>query len=510
LNARALYLLAALLSLAGLALFAYKALALHFPLTAETRAEIWNIEARVVLDAGDGPVKATLLIPRDTRYYHILGENFVSPGFGLKAAARRDDNRQAVWSIRQVRGRQVLFYRATLARRERGTTPEDAAITVQPPRLPEPALTAARTLAAEARARSADLDTMVSQLVERLNQPRPDPNVALLLGRQPSPLTRMQAAARVLGAAGIAARVAHGIRLEQERRDAPLLQWLQVHTGDQWRAYDPDTGQPGLSERSHFVWWTGDDPLLRIDGARFVRRTLSVTRSQETALAVAIETSGHALPRLHALSLFSLPIETQAVYRVLLLIPVGALMLVVLRNVVGVKTFGTFMPVLIALAFRETQLAWGIVLFSVVVGLGLGVRFYLDRLKLLLVARLAVVLTVVVLLMAGLSVLSHHLGLQRGLSLALFPMVIMTMTIERMSIVWDERGSAEALLQGAGSLIAAAIAYLVMFRPWLDHLVFVFPELLLLVLAAMLLLGRYTGYRLTELARFRALARGKP
>jgi hypothetical protein len=223
-----------------------------------------------------------------------------------------------------------------------------------------------------------------------------------------------------------------------------------------------------------------------------------------------MEAGRQRFPSLHALSLFSLPIETQAVYRVLLLIPVGALILVLLRNLVGIKTFGTFMPVLIALAFRETQLLWGIVLFSLVVGLGLAVRFYLDRLRLLLVARLAVVLTVVVLLMAGLSVLSQQLGMPRGLSLALFPMVIMTMTIERMSIVWDERGSTEALLQGAGSLVAAAVAYVAMFRPRLEHLVFVFPELLLLVLAALLLLGRYTGYRLTELARFRALARGKP
>jgi len=35
----------------------------------------------------------------------------------------------------------------------------------------------------------------------------------------------------------------------------------------------------------------------------------------------------------------------------------------------------------------------------------------------------------------------------------------------------------------------------------------VFPELLLAVLAVTLLLGRYSGYRLTELYRFRVLAR---
>ena len=38
-----------------------------------------------------------------------------------------------------------------------------------------------------------------------------------------------------------------------------------------------------------------------------------------------------------------------------------------------------------------------------------------------------------------------------------------------------------------------------------EHLVFTFPELLLVVLALVVLAGRYTGYRLTELKRFRAL-----
>jgi hypothetical protein len=131
----------------------------------------------------------------------------------------------------------------------------------------------------------------------------------------------------------------------------------------------------------------------------------------------------------------------------------------------------------------------------------------MERLKLLLVPRLASVLTVVVLMMAGISVVTHQLGIGAGLSVALFPMVILTMTIERMSIGWEEAGPREALQQAAGSLLAASLAYLAMTDRQLQHLVFMFPELLLIVLAAMLVLGRYTGYRLTELTRFRALAR---
>ena len=80
------------------------------------------------------------------------------------------------------------------------------------------------------------------------------------------------------------------------------------------------------------------------------------------------------------------------------------------------------------------------------------------------------------------------------------------MTIERMSVVWEERGAADAMRAGLGSLVVAVVAYLFMGLAWLEHLIFTFPELLLVVLALVVLAGRYTGYRLFELRRFRALA----
>jgi hypothetical protein len=60
--------------------------------------------------------------------------------------------------------------------------------------------------------------------------------------------------------------------------------------------------------------------------------------------------------------------------------------------------------------------------------------------------------------------------------------------------------------EGIGSLLVAVAAYICMGLEWLEHLIFTFPELLLVVLALVLLAGRYTGYRLLELRRFRALA----
>jgi hypothetical protein len=246
---------------------------------------------------------------------------------------------------------------------------------------------------------------------------------------------------------------------------------------------------------------------LYIEGNADAALSFQISRNLADAMATAerrLEVNDANLVRY---SLLSLPLQTQEVYRVLMMVPIGAFLMLVLRNLVGVRTFGTFMPVLVALAFRDTGLIAGIILFVLVVGTGLLARFYLERLRLLLVPRLTAVLIIVVLLMALVSVLANRLGIEVGLSVALFPMVIMAMTIERMSVAWEERGAGNAMKDGFGTLVVAAVAYVVMSWPPLVHLVFVFPEVLLVLFALTLLLGRYAGYRLSELFRFRALAR---
>lgn len=513
-NKRHLYLLASVLAFAAAALFAYKLFVLEFPLSPRAKTEAWDVEVRVTFDAADRPVKVYLQLPRTWARYAVVDEQFISRGYGMNIR-RSGTGRQAVWSVRKASGRQVLYYRATIrpAPKERDRAQPFKAPAVEPPGFEGAELIAAQALLEDVRAHSADVETMVSELINRLGAAGIGADAtgqtALLLGRQPTGSRPLEVAARVLAQAGIPARVVHGIRLETLARVATKVQWLDVYHGDAWHAYDANTGEPGIPDK-YLRWWTGTGLLANITGGQKLHTQVSVSLNKEAALLSAQWREQMARPALFRFSLLGLPIETQAVYHVLLMVPLGVFFLVILRNVIGIKTFGTFMPVLIALAFRETQLVLGIVLFTALVGLGLGIRFYLERLKLLLVPRLAAVLIVVIILMVLISVITYSLGLHRGLSVALFPMVIMTMTIERMSIVWEERGPLEALQQGLGSLVAAVIAYLIMSVEAFQYLVFVFPELLFVLLAGTLLLGRYSGYRLLELVRFKVLAKEGP
>ena len=166
---------------------------------------------------------------------------------------------------------------------------------------------------------------------------------------------------------------------------------------------------------------------------------------------------------------------------------------------------GTFMPVLIAVAFIQTNLTVGLLGFLSIVGVGLVIRSYLSRLNLLLVARISAVIITVIGIIGILSFITYKLGLTQGMKITFFPMIILSWTIERMSILWEEEGPKEVVKQGGGSLLVAVLAYLAMDNGIIQHLTFNFLGLQLMLMATVLLMGNYTGYRLSELKRFKPL-----
>ena len=505
-NKRHLYILALTLAFSGLGLFLYKSFVLHFPLVPDTSALIWNIEVHATFTAENHPIKVGIYIPRNTPQYAILDENFISQGYGLATTTPEEGNRRAVWSIRKANGKQSLYYRAVIRRMPTDHEPgEPKTSPLKKPTLETPLLEAAQALAKDILSKSADTETFVQALIKRIHNPSPDETISVLLGQNPTLEIKLNTIVEVLKASGLPARVIHGVRIPTIPRSVQWVSWFQVYDNKAWRSFDPLTGTPEISA-DYVEWWHGNNPFYKSSGIKKLEYTVSIAPNHEEAIQAALLSTKLAIPKLLDFSLFNLPLQTQAVYRILLMVPLGAFLLLVLRNIIGIQTFGTFMPILMALAFRETQLLWGVILFSLIVSLGLVVRFYLEQLKLLLVPRLASLLIVVVGLMAFLSILSYQLGFERGLSVALFPMVIITMTIERMCIVWEERGASESIQQGIGSLLVAVLTYLTMTIPYVEHVLFVFPELLLVLLAGTLLMGRYSGFRLLELHRFKALA----
>ena len=116
-NRSHLYMLTLVLSAVGMSLFLYKVLALKFPLTPETQADVWNVETRISFIATNRPAKVSLYLPRNTKRFAIMDENFISRGYGLVTTKETEyANRRANWSKRRIRGEQSLYYRCVVRR----------------------------------------------------------------------------------------------------------------------------------------------------------------------------------------------------------------------------------------------------------------------------------------------------------------------------------------------------------------------------------------------------------
>ena len=498
---------AVLLAALGLGIFAHKLLNVGLPLTPDQDAEVWTVQARVSFSGGGGPAKLGFYIPGVTPGLSVVDEDFISGRFGL-AVDKEGDNRRAEWAVRRAKGQQTLYYRISVTK-----TVEEAGWSSKPrfpnvPEYEEPYASAIKVIIEDVRSESADVQSYVRELLKQLNSLQPNENIELIRDRANNQTQWLGEIINVLKGVRIPARILWGVILSDAANNASLQLLLQVHNGKRWLTFDPVTSEMGIPD-NFLSWRVGSGPLFTVEGGGPVDIVFSVSKTYRELIDIARKGAAANGSVLSGFSLLSLPVQNQNVYRLLIMVPIGALVVVFFRIFIGIKTFGTFMPILIALAFRETQLLWGIALFMMIVSLGLMLRFYLERMRLLLIPRLTSILVIVVILMVIISIITNELGIDRALSVALFPIVILAMTIERMSITWEENGAREAMAQGFGSLVVACVGYLVMTNATLMYLMFVFPELLFVVLALSLLMGRYTGYRLLELRRFRAMVVAK-
>jgi hypothetical protein len=120
-------------------------------------------------------------------------------------------------------------------------------------------------------------------------------------------------------------------------------------------------------------------------------------------------------------TILGLPLSERAVFRYIVLIPLGAFVVVLLRNIVGVPTLGH----LHAGAHRARAAGDPprprAVMFSVLIAAGLWFRFLLSRLNLLVVPRVAACVVIVTLLMILMSVIGYRIGMSGGVQITLFP-----------------------------------------------------------------------------------------
>ncbi|MFM2197428.1 MAG: hypothetical protein RLZZ505_860 [Verrucomicrobiota bacterium] len=496
-----------LLILVGGGMAGYKSERLGVPFWEGERVDEWLVEAKVSFLATGRDVKARLALP-SIAIESGGGQESGSLDYHYDTVEDRGEY-TAFWSSGPREDGQSLYYRVRFSQGlASGGEPTPALAKPSPPevpRLPGALGAAANSIVTRAKNVSPDPDALFVSFFKQINSTEASQEYLIVKrhyekegGANPDITMGIE----LLELAGVPARLAYGVALNEENTGQPPVALIEYYDGAFWKVRDPANPSKIPDGRELFVWHRGGGPLLDVTGGDNSRVTFTVAKDR---IPLATLTDLRDSPLLVS-TILALPVSERAVFRYIVLIPLGAFVVVLLRNIVGIATLGTFMPVLLALALLELPLVQGLIMFSVLVAAGLWFRFLLSRMNLLVVPRVAACVVIVTLLMMLMGVLSFQLGFSVGIKITLFPMIIIAWTLERMSLIWEEEGKRNAITQVAGSVFVAVCAYHFMKISQIQYWAFYFPEMLLILLAGILLIGRYTGYRLSELIRFKSFS----
>jgi hypothetical protein len=483
----------------------YKITVWGFSFKPTEKSDVWTIDAHVSFQPTGEPIEVSLSTPSIAKEYKILSEDTVAKGYEVQ---KDDKNHRITMRSKGRKNKQNVYYRIMIYDNEDVT---GKVWEKTPPKIKKPAfndelqeamINEIWTLADAKEGSSA------KRIIELLNEEQLAPQVDAFLPVKKSPKIMADKIIYLLSVKGIPARIVRGVKLAEKKHSSRADLMLEVYEGSKWKIYDLVSGEDGLP-KNFVVFQRGGVSLLDVVGGINSEVKFSVVKSVISSFKMAGRRAKYENSRLFNWTIYDLPSLEQNALKWLMIFPLGILLVVLLRNVVGISTMGTFTPMLIAMSLIKTGFWAGFICFSVIVMLGLLIRTLLTRLNLLLVPRISAVVIFVIIIMQVLTVFGYQADWRVIASAAFFPIIITAWIIERACITWEEDGARNAIKQIVNTLFVAVATYLVVSSSYIRHIMFAFNEWNFVILAIVMLLGTYTGYRLTEIKRFSALVKDK-
>lgn len=308
---------------------------------------------------------------------------------------------------------------------------------------------------------------------------------------------------------GIPARVVGGVIMNRSARKRTHHLWVETRLGDTWVPFDPLNDFFAWKPAHFLTLYLGDLPLIKHSRGLTLDYGFSSVKSRVPLIWKGAPSESDVADGIDSAKQGTLiPMLNRHNYSAIMLAPICLLFIVFVRQVVGMVSIGTFLPIL--LGFSLVQSDWVVTGGQMVLALLLGVllRFILMRLNLLHVPRTAVMITFVVLVFLAFSAGMSRIDSVAGLGAVVLPLAALAMAVERFTLVAMDKGTVSALGLLGQTLVMAAGCRAIMVTSIFQNLTIAFPEVLLLVIAMIISLGNYRGLRLRELWRFRQVRKG--
>lgn len=191
----------------------------------------------------------------------------------------------------------------------------------------------------------------------------------------------------------------------------------------------------------------------------------------------------------------------------LLLFPWVITVLSFSRQVIGLKTYGIYIPSVLAVAIFALGFQFGLLFLAVVLIIGTVMRYLLGNWRILDLPRRGMIMILAALVVIFVLIISvkKQFFLANLAPVAVFPILIIIVASERFITSQLRLSFKKAAIYTVQTLLVVLSAVFLLRWPVLQNLTWDYPEIIVILVLINFWLGRYRGLRLTELWRFRKL-----
>jgi 7 transmembrane helices usually fused to an inactive transglutaminase len=198
------------------------------------------------------------------------------------------------------------------------------------------------------------------------------------------------------------------------------------------------------------------------------------------------------------LSLMNSPRALQHTLGDILLVPIGALTVVVFRLTLGIHVLGPFRSILLAFAFLTTGVALGLGFLAATVLILVLARPAVKKLRLPYFGRVSVMISAVALVMIVGTLASGWLQSPSLRNVAHFPIVVLVLVGEKVALTIRREGPVTGIWRASTTALVGVAVTGIASIPGLSAFLLARPELLLVEIALIAVVSMLCNWRLLE------------
>lgn len=189
----------------------------------------------------------------------------------------------------------------------------------------------------------------------------------------------------------------------------------------------------------------------------------------------------------------------------LLVFPFIAFFVTFARQFIGISTYGVYLPVMLSLTFFLLGMWFTFMVLTLVLLLSIFIRYILEKVEMLYIPKVALTLSIIASSFFIIIWASLVMELPVAVSLVIFPMLVISTISEKFLSLQSLEGLSSAIIVMIETIVVSFVTYTIIDLTVFKNLIMALPELILLPFLGIIVLGKFTGLRLTEYFKFRSL-----